>query len=50
MGGPAAARRALLGALSACFDAPADFLITYAPFRFMAGARISVGVRFSMDI
>ena len=27
-----------------------NFLITYAPFHFMATVRISVGVRFSMDI
>ncbi|KAH6611486.1 hypothetical protein Trco_001506 [Trichoderma cornu-damae] len=39
-----------LGALSAWFDASADFLITYAPFRFVGTVSISVGVRFSMDV
>jgi hypothetical protein len=39
-----------LGALSAWFDAYADFLINFAPFHFMAEGHISVGIRFSMDV
>ncbi|KAK7413165.1 hypothetical protein QQX98_007944 [Neonectria punicea] len=39
-----------LGALSAWFDASADFLMTYKPFHFVADVKVSVGVRFSMDV
>ncbi|KAJ4314161.1 hypothetical protein N0V84_009045 [Fusarium piperis] len=39
-----------LGALYAWFDAAADFLMTYAPFHFIADVKVSVGVRYSMDV
>ncbi|KAH7110740.1 hypothetical protein EDB81DRAFT_736095 [Dactylonectria macrodidyma] len=39
-----------LGALSAWFDASADFLMTYSPFHFIADVKVSVGVRYSMDV
>jgi hypothetical protein len=39
-----------LGPLSAWFDASLDFLINYQPFHFSAVGKISVGVRFTMDL
>ncbi|RSL77000.1 hypothetical protein CEP51_009456 [Fusarium floridanum] len=39
-----------LGSLYAWFDASADFLMTYAPFHFIADVKVSVGVRYSMDV
>ncbi|KAF2865208.1 hypothetical protein BDV95DRAFT_259411 [Massariosphaeria phaeospora] len=39
-----------LGPLRAWFDAYADFLINYAPFKFVAVGHVSVGVSYNMDI
>nr|CEG05420.1 unnamed protein product [Fusarium clavum] len=39
-----------LGPLSAFFDATVDFLINYDPFFFQGESRISVGVRYDMDL
>ncbi|KAH8688320.1 hypothetical protein BGZ61DRAFT_391574 [Ilyonectria robusta] len=39
-----------VGALYAWFDAAADFLMNYAPFHFTAEVKVSVGVRYSMNV
>ncbi|KAK0762714.1 hypothetical protein N5P37_005532 [Trichoderma harzianum] len=39
-----------LGALYAWFDAFVDFLINFEPFHFQLQSRLSVGVRFTMDL
>lgn len=39
-----------LGKLRAWFDAYADFLINYAPFKFTAEVHVSVGVSYSLDL
>ena len=38
-----------LGPLFAFFDASADFLINYKPFRFFANGNLSVGVKYTLD-
>ena len=50
MGGGRIHAALTLGALSAWFDAYLDFLINFRPFKFAADGRLSVVVRFSMDM
>ena len=39
-----------LNPLFAFFDASADFLINYNPFRFIADGNLSVGVKYTLDL